>query len=173
MFVNDGRREAGYGVIELVVVVSMAVVITTLALVGFSKGRARYALRQNANNLTSQIERARSIAIKMNQTLTLGFSSDGTTFGLTCSDCLEAKDELKAMTLPADLTLSAFPTISVRGNGTLTVQGSTGSLTLTDESGRSVDVNLNNSGRVVVGDVTDQGTVRSGRDTTAGTSRAK
>lgn len=170
MSILDEKRSsaAGFGVIELVVVVAITIAITTMALVGFSKARARYELTQRAKNFTAQIERARSIAIKMNQTLTLGFSSDRKTFGLTCT-CSEAKDELHAITLPSDLELSAFPTISVRGNGTVSVQGSTGSLTLSDKDGRSVEVTLNNSGRVVVGAVTDNHVVTSGSDTRGGT----
>ena len=156
MLVSDrAEREGGYGVVEIVIVVSLAVVITTMALVGFTKARGRYALTQRAQNLTSQIERARSIAIKLNKTLTLGFSSDKTTFGITSTDCPEARDELASITLPSNLQLSAFPTITIRGNGTVSVQGSTGTLTLTDEGGRSLEVTLNNSGRTVVGAVTD------------------
>jgi len=156
MLVKDrDEREGGYGVLEIVIVVSLAVVITTMALVGFTKARSRYELTQRAQNLTSQIERARSIAIKLNRTLTLGFSSDKKTFGITSTDCPEAKDELASITLPSNLQLSAFPTITIRGNGTIAVQGSTGTLTLTDQDGRSLDLTLNSSGRVVTGAVTD------------------
>lgn len=152
---NRSEREAGFGTLEVVVVASLSIVITTMALLGFSKARARYALTQRAQNLTSQVERARSIAIKLNKTLTVGFSSDKKTFGLTCTDCPEAKDELGSVALPSDLQLSAFPTVTIRGNGTISVTGSTARLTLTDSSGRSVDLTLNNSGRVVVGAVVD------------------
>jgi type II secretory pathway pseudopilin PulG len=171
MLVSRDRtaREDGFGILEIVIVVSLSVVITTMALLGFSKARARYELTQRAQNLSSQIERARSIAIKLNKTLTLGFSTDKRTFGLTCTDCPEAKDELAALTLPSNLQLSAFPTISIRGNGTVAVQGSTGTLTLSDGTGRSLLVTLNNSGRVVVGSVTDDSAGRPGHDTTSTT----
>ena len=157
MLVLRDRRESegGYGILEVVVVVSLAVVITTMALLGFSKARSRYELTQRAQNVTSQIERARSIAIKLNKTLTLGFSSDRKTFGITSVDCPEAKDELASITLPSDLQLSAFPTITIRGNGTVAVQGSSGTLTLSDANGRSLELTLNNSGRVVVGAVSE------------------
>jgi len=152
---SRGEKEAGYGTLEVVVVASLSIVITTMALVGFSKARARYELTQRAQTLTSQVERARSIAIKLNKTLTVGFSTDKKSFGLTCTDCPEAKGELSSITLPADLQLSAFPTITIRGNGTISVTGSAATITLVDSKGRSVDVTLNNSGRVVVGAVVD------------------
>ena len=171
MLVSSDRteREEGYGILEVVVVVSLSVVITTMALLGFSKARARYELSQKAQNLTSQVERARSIAIKLNKTLTLGFSSDRKTFGLTCTDCPEAKGELSSVTLPSNLQISAFPTITIRGNGTVAVQGSSGTLTLSDGSGRSLELTLNNSGRVVVGPVSDTKVI-SGTGTTTSSS---
>ena len=157
MSVLNIRREseAGYGTLEVVVVASLSIVITTMALLGFSKARARYELTQRAQTLTSQVERARSMAIKLNKTLTVGFSTDRKTFGLTCTDCPEAKGELSSITLPSDLRISAFPTLTIRGNGTISVNGSTATLTLSDAKGRSVDLTLNNSGRVVVGSVVD------------------
>ena len=166
---DRAEREGGFGVLEVVIVVSLSLVITTMALLGFSRARARYDLTQKAQNLTSQIERSRSIAIKLNKTLTLGFSSDRKTFGLTCTDCPEAKAELGSMTLPSSLQISAFPTITIRGNGTVTVVGSSGTLTLSDSNGRSLDVTLNNSGRVVIGAVTDSGTASKGSTTTSST----
>jgi hypothetical protein len=151
---REGKRgEAGYGVMELAVVVSAGVVVTTIAVMGFSKAKARYQLRHKAQRITQQIERARSLAIRQNKTLTLGFMSRNKVFGLTCEDCDEVRSELKSLEIPGDVSLSEFPTLTIKGNGT--IQASKASFTITDQDGRQVPVMISNSGRVAVGEVGD------------------
>ncbi|HLG13218.1 MAG TPA: GspH/FimT family protein [Blastocatellia bacterium] len=145
--------EAGFSIIEVAVVVTVAAILTATSVLVFGKARARYQIRGRAESLAFQIERARSQAIKLNQTLTLGFSSENTIFGLTCSACSEARDELPALTLPAGVTLSAYPTITIKGNGT--ISSTTTSVTLNDNQGRQVTLAISNSGRVSVGDVVE------------------
>jgi Tfp pilus assembly protein FimT len=146
-------REAGFGVIETVIVVAVAAIVITMTLMFFGNASARYQLSQKAQNIAWQIERARSIAIKKNQTITLGFNTRSKTFGLTCSDCAEAKTELASLQLPDDVSLSAYPAITIKGNGTMTSTSQT--ITFSDEKGRRVTVNLSNSGHVAVGSVED------------------
>src|SRR4030095_8825135 len=112
-------------VLELAVVVMIAGIITAASVVMFQKGKERYQLRQKAERITWQIERARSLAVKYNKTLTLGFTSQNSVLGITCTDCSEPKTELPPFRVPADITLSAYPTISIRGNGTVTVSDGT------------------------------------------------
>ena len=146
-------HEAGFGVIETVIVVAVAAVVLSMTLMFFGNAGARYQLSQKAQNLAWQIERARSIAIKNNQTLTLGFNTRSKTFGLTCNDCAEAKTELASLQLPAEVTLSSYPAITIKGNGTMVSTSET--ITLSDEKGRRVTINLSNSGHVTVGSVED------------------
>src|SRR2546426_918770 len=110
---NPRNGDAGFSVLELAFVVMIAGVITATSIVMFTKGRARYQISQKAQSITWQIERARSLAVKYNQTLTLGFTSQNAYFGLTCA-CAEPKSELPSVRLPSDITLSAYPTISIR-----------------------------------------------------------
>ena len=147
---NGTNREAGRSILELAVVVMMAGIITAMSVVIFGNGKARYELTRNAQNLSWQIERTRSLAIKYNQTLALGFQQDGS-FGLTCTGCDVAKSELGSITFPPAITFSARPTLTIRGNGT--ISGASG-ITLTDVRGRQVLVSIGNSGRVVVGSIT-------------------
>jgi type II secretory pathway pseudopilin PulG len=145
--------DAGFSVLELTVVVMIAGVLTASSVVMFANGRARYQLRQKAQAITSQIERARSLAIKYNQTLTVGFSSENSIFGITCTNCPEPKSELPPFRIPADAALSAYPTLTIRGNGTITV--SNGTIVVSDGRGRQVPITISNSGRTTVGDVSE------------------
>jgi Tfp pilus assembly protein FimT len=143
-------REAGRSLIELAIVVMMTGVLTAMSVVIFGNGKARYELTRNAQSLSWQIERTRSLAVKYNQTLALGFQQDGS-FGLTCTGCDAAKSELGSITFPPAITFSAHPTLTIRGNGT--ISGGSG-ITLTDARGRQILVSIGNSGRVVVGSIT-------------------
>lgn len=144
------NSEAGRSLIELAIVVMMTGVLTAMAVVVFGNGKARYELTRNAQSLSWQIERTRSLAVKYNQTLALEFQQDGS-FGLTCTGCDAAKSELGSITFPPAITFSARPTLTIRGNGT--ISGGSG-ITLTDARGRQILVSIGNSGRVVVGSIT-------------------
>jgi Tfp pilus assembly protein FimT len=146
-----GSRQAGYSVIELTIVVMIAMIIGSMSLVGFRKARTNYELTQNAQKLVWQIERARSLAIKYNQTLTLGFTSSDTEFGLTCTNCTQAKYELSSLRLPTRITLSAYPSLSIKGNGT--ISSTSGTVVVTDGQGYQVPITISNSGRTTIGEV--------------------
>ena len=144
--------EAGFGVIELAIVVSVTAIIVTMSLLIFGKAKARYDLRHKAQSLAWQIDRARSIAIKRNQTLTMGFSALNQVFDLTCEDCQQAKGELPPFIMPGGVNLSSYPTLTIKGNGTITTTNSV--ITFNDRKDLQVSLTINNSGRVVVGQVT-------------------
>ena len=146
-------REAGFSLIEIMVVVMISAIIMTFSLIIFGEASANYQLGQNASTLASQIERARSLAVKYNQTLTMGFTSENTVMGLTCADCANAKTELPPYTIPSGISLSNYPTLTIKGNGTISATNA--SITIDDNKGRQVTVTISNSGRVIVGDISD------------------
>jgi prepilin-type N-terminal cleavage/methylation domain-containing protein len=150
---NQKQGEGGFSLLELVVVVLIAGIITASSVVMFIGGKARYQLRQQAQSITWQIERARSLAVKYNQTLTLGFTSNNSVFGITCV-CAEPRSELPALRLPAGISLSAYPTLTIKGNGT--ISSSSGTIVVSDALGRQVPITIANSGRTTVGDVSEQ-----------------
>jgi len=155
---NLRRRWAGFSVVELLVVVLIVGVLSGASVVMFVKGSARYQLSQKAQTISSQIERARSLAVKYNQTLSLGFSFQNSVFGITCTDCPQPKSELPQYHMPAGISLSAYPTITIKGNGTIAV--STGTIVVSDGRGRQVPITIANSGRTTVGDVSETGTAQ-------------
>ena len=158
---NRTNGQAGFSVIELAVVFTIAGIMTASSVVMFAKGKARYQLSQKAQSMSWQIERARSLAVKYNKTVTLGFTSQNSVFGITCTNCSEPKSELPPFVIPAGLRLSTYPTMTIRGNGTITA--SNGTIVISDGQGRQVPITISNSGRTIVGDVAD---VETTQDTT-------
>lgn len=148
---NSRNGESGRTVLELAVVVMVAGIITATSVVMFGNGKARYDLRRKAQNLSWQIERARSLAVKYNQTLTLGFSSQNSVFGITSTGCPQAVSELPSLQVPANVALSAYPSITIKGNGT--IQATNQTIVVSDGQGRQVPITIANSGRTSVGDV--------------------
>jgi Tfp pilus assembly protein FimT len=148
---NTRNSAAGFGILEISIVVMIAGIITAASVIMFGKGKARYQLSRKAQSITWQIDRARSLAVKYNQTLTLGFTSQNSAFGLTCTGCTEAKSELPTVNVPSDITLSAHPTITIKGNGT--ISATSGTIVVSDGQGRQVPITISNSGRTTVGDL--------------------
>ncbi len=153
---NSRCGESGRTLLEITVVVMVAGVITATSVVMFGNGKARYDLRRKAENLSWQIERARSLAVKYNQTLTLGFSSYNSVFGITSTGCPEAVSELPSLQVPENVALSAYPSITIKGNGT--IQATNQTMVVSDGQGRQVQITIANSGRTAVGDVSDSTT---------------
>jgi Type II transport protein GspH len=153
---NSRCGESGRTLLEITVVVMVAGVITATSVMMFGNGKARYDLRSKAQNLSWQIERARSLAVKYNQTLTLGFSSYNSVFGITSTGCPEAVSELPSMQIPSTVALSAYPSITIKGNGT--IQATNQTIVVSDGQGRQVQITIANSGRTAVGDVSDYST---------------
>lgn len=151
--VRPRDSEAGRSIIEIVVIVMVAGIITATSVVMLAKGKSRYQLSQKAQNISRQIERARSLAVKYNQTLTLGFTSENSVFGITCTTCTEPKSELPALRIPADITLSTYPSITIKGNGTIAASSQT--IVVSDGRGSQVPITISNSGRTLVGDVSE------------------
>lgn len=144
--------EAGLSAVELAVFVAISAILLSSSVVAFNSARARYQLRQEASSLAWQIERARSVAIRLNRTLRLGFTNNKS-FGLTCTDCPEASSELPPITISRRISLSEFPSLTVRGNGTITATSPV--ITISSDKGLQITVTVSNSGRATVGDVSE------------------
>ena len=146
----EKNGEAGVGIIETAIAVSVGLTLVTVSLIIFGSAKGRYDLYNKGQILAWQVERARSLAVKYNQTLTLGFSSQNKTVGLTCA-CDDAKSELPTLSIPSDLSLSAYPTLTIKGNGTISSTAS--SLDVRDGRNQQLTLSISKSGRIIVGDI--------------------
>jgi Tfp pilus assembly protein FimT len=140
----------GFSIMELTVIVTIAMILGSVSLIIFRNARRHYELQQNAQKFVWQIERARALAVQYNQTLTLGFTSTNTVFGITCN-CSEPKNELATLSVPTGITLSAYPTLTIKGNGT--IQSTNGTFMVRDGQGNYVTITVSNSGRTTAGEV--------------------
>jgi prepilin-type N-terminal cleavage/methylation domain-containing protein len=143
--------KAGFTLIELAIVVMLTLILVSFSVIYFGKARQRYSLSQNAQSIAGQIERARSLAVKYNQTLSMGFTTNNTTLALTCTDCAAAKMELPAYTIPTGVKLSAYPTLTIKGNGT--ISSTSGTIVVSDAQGQQVPLTIAHSGRTTVGEL--------------------
>jgi len=146
----DKNGEAGVGIRETGIGVAIGLTLISVSLIIFGSAKGRYDLYNKGQILAWQVERARSLAVKYNQTLTLGFSSQNKTVGLTCA-CDDAKSELPTLSIPSGLSLSAYPTLTIKGNGTISSTAS--SLDVSDGRDRQLTLSISKSGRVIVGDI--------------------
>jgi prepilin-type N-terminal cleavage/methylation domain-containing protein len=145
--------QSGFSVIELAIVVMISLILVSFSVIYFAKAKRRYTLSQKAQSISWQIERARSLAIKYNQTLSMGFTTSNSILTLTCTDCATAKLELPAFSIPEGVQLSAYPTMTLKGNGTIT--STNGTIVISDaQSGGQVTLSISNSGRTTVSELT-------------------
>ncbi len=147
---SQRASQYGFSIMELAVIVTIAMILGSVSLIIFRNARRHYELQQNAQKFVWQIERARYLAVQYNQTLTLGFTSTNTAFGITCN-CPEPKNELTTLSVPSGVTLSAYPTLTIKGNGT--IQSTNGTFMVTDGQGDHVTITISNSGRTTAGEV--------------------
>jgi hypothetical protein len=131
----------------------IVLILASFSMIYMGKTRSRYELSQKAQNIASQIERARSLAVKHNQTLSMGFTSSNTKLSLTCTNCVTAKSELPDFAIPVGITLSAYPAITIKGNGTISTP--VGTIVVKDGQGRQVTLSISNSGRTTVSSLTE------------------
>lgn len=153
-FLNKKRSQKvsqyGFSIMELAVIVTVAMILGSVSFIIFRNARRHYELQQNAQKFVWQIERARYLAVQYNQTLTLGFTSTNTAFGITCN-CPEPKNELAPLSVPTGVTLSANPTLTIKGNGT--IQSTNPTFMVRDGRGDHVTITISNSGRTTAGEV--------------------
>jgi Tfp pilus assembly protein FimT len=142
-------NQQGFSIIELAVVMLFSMVLASVSLISFSSAKARYDLTTTGQTVAGKIERARSLAIRLNKTLTLSITPQ--TLGLTCTNCGDAKAELPSYRLPANITLSEYPTLTISSNGV--IQSSAPVISLRDGKGKQLELTIKSSGRVALGDV--------------------
>jgi len=147
---KSGQKQTGVTMIELLIVLAIAAILTAMAAPSFSNFIANTRLSSTMSQLTADLNRARSEAIKRNQRVLLCIrNSTGTDCATTGTDwqdgwlvCYDTNSDNLCDTasstdpnpiavhqaLPSTLTLTGQNVIRFNPNGT---QGSSGAATLT------------------------------------------
>ena len=97
-------RQRGVTLVELLAVMTVAAILLGLAIPSFSEQLARRRLEGVANELSTDLQYARSQAVSLNLPATLAVVSGGSGYTITQDSAI-----LKARTLPIGVTLTAAP----------------------------------------------------------------
>ena len=100
-------RQRGFTLIELMVALAVAVVLLSTALPSFFESTARSRLQGAVNELSIDLQYARSQAVRERAAVALTVASDGASYTIT-----DASSTLKTVTLPRGVTLAANTTVS-------------------------------------------------------------
>jgi type IV fimbrial biogenesis protein FimT len=77
MFANS--KQNGFTLLEMMVTIAVMAIITTTVVPGFNSMREKHKIRGAAETIASDLQLARSEAIKTNQSVSLSISGNGTT----------------------------------------------------------------------------------------------
>lgn len=135
------RQERGFTLFELIIVIAIIGVASTVAVPEFSKWRARQAVNGAAKSLLSHLKQARVIAMAENRNVRITFGSNSYVYdddsGGTCGLCKPQTVSYSNFSSSADfsVTPSASPfTFSSRGtvnSGNIVIRSGSFSHTLT------------------------------------------
>lgn len=152
-----GPRVAGLSFIELLLVTIIVFIIVVMAIPSFISMLNRYRLVSTMEGMFYNLEYARSVAIKEDQTVYVTFQAGGNwcygiNSGSSCSCTTPSGCNLGTYTPPSQLT-----TLSLSGIGTLTFEGSrgaansAGTITLTVTGGsQSMGIDVGTLGNITI-----------------------
>lgn len=162
------RRHTGFSLIELMVTVAVLAIIVATAAPSFQSFLDKNRVVGAAEAVYSQMQSARSEAVKQSADMVVVFSSDmpwcsGFSRGVAC-DCTAALDAENDCTILADgvtevlkvvsgtafqgVTMNAGAPASVTFNGVRGTTGGEGSIVLQSGLGRQLRIDVNALGRV-------------------------
>lgn len=113
------RSPRGFTLVEMMAVVAIAAVLLAVAVPSFIAATARARLEGAANELSVDLQYARSEAIRRRTSATLSVNADGGGYTLTYFDPTSASNvNFKTVTMPATVTVTGSATVqftSLRG----------------------------------------------------------
>lgn len=105
--VASGRRPRGFTLVELLVAMALAAVLLAVSVPSFSMLLAKMRVEGAANNLSTDLQLARSEALQRRANVSLATSSDGTSYTLT-----SGTTTLKTVSLGSGLSFTGSVTIT-------------------------------------------------------------
>ena len=159
-------RKDGFSILELVVAIGILAVIAAIAVPGILSWQNKAKLSGAVNNLKSDLQMAKSRAIRDNALVVIVFNATGYRIfldnGVNAGDWNPDADEalFRARQLPAGITIKLPTDLDPPNNrtrfnsrgfpdpATLTGLGQTGNVTVEDLSGRQIQIKLNRLGHI-------------------------
>jgi prepilin-type N-terminal cleavage/methylation domain-containing protein len=99
----SGRRAQGFSLVELLVVLAITVVVAAIAVPQMLTAAAIYRLHTRASDLAAMLQRARSLAVKVNTPV--GVSLSGATFSLVSAASPSGLNSMQ-LVLPSQLSVA-------------------------------------------------------------------
>lgn len=144
------RRKGGFTVIELMAVVVVLAVLLTLAVPAFMDLLARRRLEGAANELSADLQYARSEAVSRQLDVALRTLADGGGYSITAAST-PTPTLIKRVTLPDEVTVTENVALTYTGMRGIPNETSGGDLSITVSSTRTsgrMQVDNNAMGRV-------------------------
>jgi len=154
------EREAGFSLIELMVVIGIMAIITAIALPAYSSWRERTAARNAADGLMAHLKQARIMAVSDNRCVEVHFDV-AAPYGYTVDAGPNPRKPLNVLLSQYSKTLTMTTTIAAankamvfRSNGTAgtdtcaSFSAALGSVSVASPAGSSHTITLNGIGRV-------------------------
>ena len=116
---HAGKRHQGFTLVELMVVVVIIGILTTIAAPSFNELIDRQRVRNAATDLYVSLTRARSEALRLNQNVTLSPSSGNWSLGWRIADPVTGAI-LESHEAPRNLTVTGPASVTYKSSGRTT-----------------------------------------------------
>lgn len=111
----------GFTLVEMMVAVALAVILLSLSVPSFTGMVARMRIEGAANNLTTDLQLARTEAVQRRATVTLATLGNGSGYTITSgADTIKAVDFAAGVTFSGGVTISFDPLRALANAATLT-----------------------------------------------------
>lgn len=147
------KKDAGFTLIELVIVIAVIGILAAIVIPNFLAYREASRIRGAASNLRADFEMAKLRAIKENAMVAMEFNAGSyrVFVDLNDNDALDAGERiLSNPTYPPGVTMSAttFPGNRMEFNSRGVPNGNAGTVSLVNTSGDQIDVIVSTFGRI-------------------------
>ena len=151
--IGTDRRDRGVGMVELVVVLAIVGVATTVALLQIRSARSALRVQNSVRQLASYMEKARVDAVRRHGTSTISFS-DTRTYSVTMDFSNNGTPTTRTFTFQDDVRLasSELPNVTFNWRGRTLTAGSSCVTTfaVSDTMNHGLSVDVSGSGDVTV-----------------------
>jgi len=134
---DGGRRQRGFTLFEILLVITIIGIVSAVAVPSFSKWRERQAVNSASKSLLSHMKQARVIAMAENRTVKITFTANGYTYdddaAGTCGLCKPQAVSFSTFSNRLSMSPTTTRSFSSRGtvnSGTITVSAGDSSLAL-------------------------------------------
>jgi len=146
------RSEAGFTMIELMVIITIAAILLALAVPSFTESLARRRLEGVTNELNADLQFTRTQAVSNNASVSLVTSAHGyTVSGVTTVSSVASPVTVTYKTITLDSTISLTPSMTVTMDGYRGMSSAATTITVSDsQTSATLEVKVDTVGRIQI-----------------------